>query len=69
VIVVSEETRAISLVYEGDIRRGLSLDDLTTELERIHLRRSGSGKKKSSDRKDADKQVSENPPEASGETT
>jgi diadenylate cyclase len=32
VIVVSEETRAISLVYEGDIRRGLSLDDLTTEL-------------------------------------
>ena len=39
-IVVSEETRAISLVFEGDIRRGLSLDDLTTELERVYLRKS-----------------------------
>ena len=46
VIVVSEETRAISLVFEGDIRRGLSLDDLTTELERIHLRKTGTAKKK-----------------------
>ncbi len=69
VIVVSEETRAISLVYEGDIRRGLSLDDLSTELERVYRRKSGSGKKKSSDRKDHDKQVSENPPEVPGETT
>lgn len=68
VIVVSEETRAISLVYEGDIRRGLSYDDLTTELERVYRRKSGSGKKKPSDRKDPDKQVSENPPETKGET-
>ncbi len=35
VIVVSEETRAISLVHEGEIRRGLSLDDLQTEIGRI----------------------------------
>jgi diadenylate cyclase len=68
VIVVSEETRAISLVYEGDIRRGLSYDDLTTELERVYRRKSGSGKKNPSDRKDPDKQVSENPPETKGET-
>ena len=68
VIVVSEETRAISLVHEGTIRRGLSLDDLITELERVYRRKSGSGKKKPSDRKDPDKQVAENPPEAQGET-
>jgi diadenylate cyclase len=42
VIVVSEETRAISLVFEGQIKRGLSLEDLTTELERVYLRQSGS---------------------------
>jgi len=35
VIVVSEETRAISLVYRGEIRRGLSGDDLIAELNRI----------------------------------
>lgn len=35
VIVVSEETRAISLVNDGEIRRGLSLDDLQTEIGRI----------------------------------
>ena len=68
VIVVSEETRAISLVHEGTIRRGLSLDDLTTELERIYRRKSGSGKKKPSDRKDPDKKVAESPPETQGET-
>jgi diadenylate cyclase len=68
VIVVSEETRAISLVHEGTIRRGLSLSDLTTELERVYRRKSGSGKKKPSDRKDLDKQDSENPPEVQGET-
>ncbi len=47
VIVVSEETRAISVVVDGDIKRGLALDDLRTELERIQLRKSGkkSGKK------------------------
>ncbi len=64
VIVVSEETRAISLVYEGDIRRGLSLDDLTTELERVYLRKSGSSRKKSTDRKDTDKPL----PDTVGET-
>ena len=41
VIVVSEETRAISLVYEGNIRRGLSPEDLTTELDRAAVRRTG----------------------------
>jgi diadenylate cyclase len=35
VIVVSEETRAISLVNDGEIRRGLSLEDLQTEIGRI----------------------------------
>ena len=38
VIVVSEETRAISLAYNGEILRGLSQDDLTTELNRIYLK-------------------------------
>ena len=41
VLVVSEETRAISLVFEGQIKRGLSLDELSTELERVYLRQSG----------------------------
>ena len=41
VIVVSEETRAISIVYQGQIRRGLSLEDVTTELEKIRQKRSG----------------------------
>ncbi len=39
VIVVSEETRAISLVHEGNIRRGLGVDDLQIELERVYLRK------------------------------
>ncbi|RKZ17069.1 TIGR00159 family protein [bacterium] len=39
VIVVSEEKRSISLCHEGEIRRGLSMDDLQIELERIHLRK------------------------------
>lgn len=34
VIVVSEETRAISLAFDGEIRRGLSIEDLTAELNR-----------------------------------
>jgi diadenylate cyclase len=38
VIVVSEETRAISLAYRGEIRRGLTIDDLTAELTRIYAR-------------------------------
>jgi diadenylate cyclase len=45
VIVVSEETRAISVVVDGAIKRGLSLDDLHTELERIQLRQSGRRRK------------------------
>jgi len=45
VIVVSEETRAISVVFEGEIRRGLALDDVTTELERIQLKKSGKSRK------------------------
>jgi len=35
VIVVSEETRAISLAHDGEIRRGLSIEDLQTEIGRI----------------------------------
>jgi diadenylate cyclase len=38
VIVVSEETRAISLVYRGNIQRGLSTPDLTAEINRILTR-------------------------------
>jgi diadenylate cyclase len=35
VIVVSEETRAISVVYAGEIKRGLTIEDLRTEIGRI----------------------------------
>lgn len=35
VIVVSEETRAISLVCNGEIKRGLTIEDLKTEIGRI----------------------------------
>lgn len=35
VLVVSEETRAISLCHGGEIKRGLSLDDLRTEIGRV----------------------------------
>ncbi len=51
VIVVSEETRAISIVFEGEIHRGLALDDVTMELERIQLKKSGllNKRKKASD--------------------
>ncbi len=35
VVVVSEETRAISLANRGEIKRGLSTDDLTAELNKI----------------------------------
>jgi len=38
VIVVSEETRAISLAHAGEIRRGLSVEELTAELNRIALK-------------------------------
>jgi diadenylate cyclase len=41
VIVVSEETRAISLAFRGDIRRGLSLEDLRSELDRIYVKPGG----------------------------
>lgn len=37
-LVVSEETRAISLAHYGDIKRGLTREDLTAELHRIYLR-------------------------------
>jgi len=43
VIVVSEETRAISLCHAGEIKRGLSIDDLHTEIGRILF---AGGKKK-----------------------
>jgi diadenylate cyclase len=35
VIVVSEETRAISLVHDGEIKRGLTIEDLRTEIGRV----------------------------------
>ncbi len=35
VIVVSEETRAISLVHNGEIKRGLTIEDLRTEIGRV----------------------------------
>jgi diadenylate cyclase len=41
VLVVSEETRAISFVYGGHIRRGLTAEDLTKELERVYRRQVG----------------------------
>ncbi len=55
VVVVSEETRAISVVFDGEIRRGLALDDVTTELERIRRTKSGLVRK----RKKATDEVSE----------
>ena len=45
VIVVSEEKRSISLCFEGEIRRGLSMDDLQIEIERIHLRKRKGGRR------------------------
>jgi len=35
IIVVSEETRAISLAYMGEIKRGLTIEDLSTEIGKI----------------------------------
>ncbi len=55
VIVVSEETRAISVVVDGNIKRGLSLDDLRTELERIQLRKSGKRRRANDEPKKSDK--------------
>ncbi|MDX2473849.1 MAG: diadenylate cyclase CdaA [Candidatus Krumholzibacteria bacterium] len=55
IIVVSEETRAISVVVDGNIKRGLSLDDLRTELERIQLRKSGKRRRVSDEPKKSDK--------------
>ena len=51
VIVVSEETRAVSLVYGGEIKRGLSLDDLRTEIGRVLF--TGGRKKKEASTKTA----------------
>jgi diadenylate cyclase len=41
VIVVSEETRAISLAQHGEIKQGLSVDELTAELNRIFMQPKG----------------------------
>jgi len=38
VIVVSEETRAISMAHNGEIKRGLTIDDLTAEINKIFLK-------------------------------
>jgi len=46
VIVVSEETRTISVVVDGEIKRGLSMDDLSIELERVRVRKSGKRREK-----------------------
>ncbi len=50
VIVVSEEKRSISIAHLGEIRRGLSLDDLQIEMERIYLRGRKGGKVKTVDK-------------------
>ena len=60
VVVVSEETRAISVAHRGEIRRGLTPDDLRAEIERIFLRQSGGGPR----RRKADRRA-----EAAGDTT
>jgi len=57
VIVVSEESRAISLAYDGEIRRGLSGEDLPTELERAYLRKTGAFRKKTAEKKAAGKKT------------
>ena len=64
VLVVSEENRAISLVHEGEIKRGLSLDDLKAELERAsmgHARRIGARQKKK-------KKAAKQPADSTGQT-
>ncbi len=53
VIVVSEETRAISLAYNGEIMRGLSITDLSAELNRILALASISGAGEEKTRKPA----------------
>lgn len=63
VLVVSEENRAISLVYGGEIKRGLSLDDLKAELERATMsgRHLGSRSKKK-------KKAAKQPADTTGQT-
>jgi len=61
VIVVSEETRAISVVVDGEIKRGLALDDLRTELERIQLRKSGRKRETARNGKSGDKKADSAP--------
>jgi len=69
VIVVSEETRAISLAYDGEIKRGLSSDDLSTELERAYLRKTGEFRKKTAEKlAQKDSQTPETPVEAPGKS-
>lgn len=45
-IVVSEETGAISIVADGDIERGLSVDDLRARLRALLLQRPASARKR-----------------------
>ncbi len=61
VLVVSEENRAISLVHEGEIKRGLSLEDLKAELTRASTQREGRFKKR---KKKKDKLATEAQPKA-----
>jgi diadenylate cyclase len=68
VIVVSEETRAISLAYDGEIKRGLSSDDLLTELERAYLRKTGEFRKKTAEKKAQESQPTETASETPGKS-
>jgi len=68
VIVVSEETRAISLAYDGEIKRGLSSDDLLTELERAYLRKTGAFRKKTAEKKAQESPPTETAVEAPGKS-
>jgi diadenylate cyclase len=58
VLVVSEETRAISLAHDGEITRGLTLEDLTAELNRIYAMPATKGKKEKDKEKEKEEEVS-----------
>lgn len=66
VLVVSEENRAISLVHEGQIKRGLSLEDLKTELERVSAGRDRRSRQKK--KKLEKKMAAEKPADTPGQT-
>ncbi len=61
VIVVSEETRAISVAHGGEIRRGLTPEDLRAEIERIFLRQTGGGGRRRRKADRASEAAGENP--------